>query len=49
VLRILVGVLNATDEDPTTQLGDNTGRPYSEADPLGFNGREYFVRLALGF
>jgi iron complex outermembrane receptor protein len=44
-----LGVLNAGDEYPARQAGDTTGRPYSEADPLGFNGREYFARLAVEF
>ncbi len=43
---VTLGVLNAADEYPTRQVGDSTGRPYSEADPLGFNGREYFLRFA---
>ncbi len=43
------GVLNVTDEYPARQLGDTTGRPYTEADPLGFNGREYFLRITTEF
>jgi iron complex outermembrane receptor protein len=46
---IMAGVLNATDEYPARVPGESTGRPYSELDPLGFNGREYFVRLAAEF
>lgn len=49
IVSVMVGVLNATDEYPTRVTGDVTGRPYSEADPIGFNGREYFVRLAAEF
>jgi iron complex outermembrane receptor protein len=43
----MLGVLNATNEYPQRIIGDNTGRPYSEADPLGVNGREYFLRFML--
>jgi iron complex outermembrane receptor protein len=46
---ILAGVLNATDAYPAQVPGEGTGRPYSEIDPLGFNGREYFVRLSAEF
>lgn len=48
-LTFTFGVLNATDEYPARLAGDTTGRPYSEADPLGFNGREYFLRAAARF
>jgi len=46
---IMAGVLNATDEYPARVPGEGTGRPYSEIDPLGFNGREYFMRLSAEF
>jgi iron complex outermembrane receptor protein len=46
---LMVGALNATDEYPGRVVGDNTGRPYSEFDPLGFNGREYYVRCTAEF
>jgi iron complex outermembrane receptor protein len=49
VLTILGGVLNATNEYPGRIPGEGTGRPYSEADPLGFNGREYYLRLTAEF
>ncbi len=49
VLTLTFGVLNATDEYPARLAGDTTGRPYSEADPVGFNGREYFLRAAARF
>lgn len=48
-VRLQAGVLNATDEYPARLVNDTTGRPYSEADPLGFNGREYFARFAVEF
>lgn len=47
--RITAGVLNAADTYPERIAGEMTGRPYSEFDPLGFNGREYFVRLGTRF
>jgi iron complex outermembrane receptor protein len=46
---IMAGVLNAADTYPERVPGDNTGRPYSEIDPLGFNGREYYLRLTAEF
>lgn len=46
---IQAGVLNATDEYPNRIPGEATGRPYSEIDPMGFNGREYFVRVSAEF
>lgn len=46
---IQAGVLNATDNYPARVPGEGTGRPYSEIDPLGFNGREYYLRLAAEF
>ena len=49
VLTLTLGVLNATDEYPARLASDTTGRPYSEADPVGFNGREYFLRAAARF
>jgi iron complex outermembrane receptor protein len=49
VLTILGGVLNATNEYPGRIPGEGTGRPYSEADPLGFSGREYYLRLTAEF
>jgi iron complex outermembrane receptor protein len=48
-LTVTAGVLNATDEYPARIASDATGRPYSEFDPLGFNGREYFLRLSTEF
>ena len=48
-LTFTLGVLNATDAYPARLAGDATGRPYSEADPLGFNGREYFLRATAQF
>lgn len=46
---ITAGALNATNVYPDRLLGEGTGRPYSEFDPLGVNGREYFVRLGASF
>jgi len=46
---VMAGVLNAADTYPNRVPGDNTGRPYSEIDPLGFNGREYYLRLTAEF
>jgi iron complex outermembrane receptor protein len=43
------GVLNLTDAYPERIAGEMTGRPFSEVDPLGVNGREYFVRLGARF
>jgi iron complex outermembrane receptor protein len=43
------GVLNATDAYPSRVVGEGTGRPYPEFDPLGFNGREYYLRLTAAF
>lgn len=43
------GVLNATDAYPDRLIGEATGRPFSEFDPLGVNGREYYVRLTAEF
>ena len=48
-VTVTAGVLNATDEYPARIAGDATGRPYSEFDPLGFNGREWFLRLSTEF
>ena len=48
-LNLMAGVLNVTDEYPGRIPGESTGRPYSEADPLGFNGREYYLRLTADF
>lgn len=48
-LSVMLGVLNATDEYPDRLTGEATGRPYSEFDPVGVNGREFFVRLALSY
>lgn len=48
-LSLMFGVLNATNEYPMRLRGEGTGRPYSEGDPLGFNGREYFARLSASF
>jgi len=47
--EIQAGVLNATDAYPNRIAGEGTGRPYSEIDPMGFNGREYFVRVSAEF
>ena len=47
-IDLTMGVLNATDEYPP-RIPDNTGRPYSEASPLGFNGREYFLKFAVEY
>ena len=49
VLTVTAGVLNAADTYPVRVPGESTGRPYSEFDPLGFNGREYFLRLSAEF
>ena len=46
---LMAGVTNATDEYPDRLIGEGTGRPYSEFDPLGVNGREYFLRLSAEF
>ena len=46
---VMAGVLNAADTLPDRLIGDTTGRPYSEFDPLGVNGREYYVRLTAEF
>ena len=49
VVTITAGVLNAGNTYPVRVPGEGTGRPYSEFDPLGFNGREYFLRLSAEF
>lgn len=46
---VMAGVLNAADEYPDRLVGEGTGRPYSEFDPLGVNGREYYLRLTAEF
>jgi iron complex outermembrane receptor protein len=46
---IMAGVLNATDEMPDRLIGETTGRPFSEFDPIGVNGREYYLRLTAEF
>lgn len=46
---LAAGVLNAADVYPDRLIGETTGRPFSESDPLGVNGREYFVRLSTTF
>ena len=46
---LTAGALNVTDVLPDRLTGEMTGRPYSEFDPLGVNGREYFVRLSANF
>jgi len=46
---LTAGALNVTNAFPDRLAGETTGRPYSESDPLGVNGREYFVRLAARF
>jgi iron complex outermembrane receptor protein len=43
------GVLNATDAYPSRVPGEGTGRPYPELDPLGTNGREYYMRFTVAF
>jgi iron complex outermembrane receptor protein len=43
------GMLNAFDVYPSRIPGEGTGRPFSEVDPIGFNGREYYVRLTAVF
>ena len=48
-LTITGGVLNATDEYPARVPGEITGRPYSEFDSVGVNGREYYLRLSTKF
>lgn len=48
-LTITAGVLNATDEYPARVPGEITGRPYSEFDSVGVNGREYYLRLSTKF
>ncbi|CAN7288712.1 TonB-dependent receptor [Phenylobacterium sp. LjRoot225] len=48
-LTLAAGVLNATNELPDRLIGESTGRPYSEFDPLGVNGREYYLRLTAEF
>ncbi len=48
-ITVLAGVLNATDAYPARLPNEMTGRPYSEADPLGVNGREFFLRLAFTY
>lgn len=48
VAMVTVGVINLFDEYPP-RVPDATGRPYSEISPLGFNGREYFLRVAAEF
>lgn len=48
-LMLTAGALNVTDNLPTRLPGEGTGRPYSEFDPLGVNGREYYVRVAARF
>jgi iron complex outermembrane receptor protein len=46
---VMAGVLNATDEMPDRLIGEATGRPFSEFDPIGVNGREYYLRLTAEF
>jgi iron complex outermembrane receptor protein len=46
---VMAGVLNAADTYPDQLIGEATGRPFSEADPLGVNGREYYLRLTAEF
>nr|WP_295106512.1 TonB-dependent receptor [uncultured Caulobacter sp.] len=48
-LTVTAGVINAGDTYPNRVPGEATGRPYSEFDPMGFNGREYFLRLTAEF
>jgi iron complex outermembrane receptor protein len=43
------GVLNATNQYPSRVPGEGTGRPYPELDPLGTNGREYYLRVSAEF
>jgi len=47
-LSFSLGVINAGDKYPP-RIPDNTGRIYSETSPLGFNGREYFAKVAVGY
>lgn len=46
---VMAGVLNAADKYPDRLIGEATGRPFSEFDPLGVNGREYYLRLTAEF
>jgi len=46
---VMAGVLNAADKMPDRLIGEATGRPFSEFDPLGVNGREYYLRLTAEF
>jgi len=49
VFTLSAGVLNLTDAYPERIIGEPTGRPFSEVDPLGVNGREYFARVGARF
>jgi len=46
---VQAGMLNAFDAYPARIPGEGTGRPFSEVDPLGFGGREYYLRLSAEF
>lgn len=48
-LRVTAGVINAADQYPDEVIGQMDGRRQLEIGGLGYNGREYFVRLAKTF
>ena len=48
-IRLLAGMLNATDNYPDEVVPNRDGRPYSEGGGLGGDGREYYIRLSARF
>lgn len=48
-LQVTAGVINATNQYPDEVVGQIDGRTQLEAGGLGYNGREYFVRVTRRF